>query len=313
MRFNQHSCNRCAESCHGRAISIQNGLEVTNDTCSGCMLCVSACPSGCFEIRRLDFYSVLSRLKGIPSPVLGCSDEPCVVAHEKTCCLGFLSEEHLMALSAFLQQPVQINLTACAACKNGFIVEVLKGRLETIHEKTSAAISKNIVLVEEEAELVFRDVFVGRRTFFKTIKTLAMRNAAALFPPETPKKGVSAYSGKKVPFRRALLNRILPTLSGETYGEVLKHFYYTASVDRLCDDCFSCVAACPSGAFTTEQNESEVFLLHKSSLCTGCGLCVGFCMNKAIQITPGYAKGSPHAFSRIKKENTSRQVQSSVA
>ncbi len=273
------------------------------------MLCVSACPSGCFETPGFDFYSVLSRLKGIPSPVLGCSDESCVVAHEKTCCLGFLSEEHLIALSAFLQQPVQVNLTACATCKNGFIVEALKRRLETIHGKTSAAISENLVLVEDAVDLVFHDISFGRRTFFKTIKTLTMRNAAALFQHEASKNNVSAYSGKKVPFRRALLNRTLPTLSGETYRKVLKNFYYTVSVDRRCDDCFSCVAACPSGAFTTEQDESEVSLLYNSSLCTGCGLCEGFCMNKAIRITPGYAGGSSHTFCTIKKENTSRRPQ----
>jgi hypothetical protein len=121
------------------------------------MLCVSACPSDCFDIKSFDFFSVLARLRKIkdlvPVPVLSCNMRRDVQAHVKTPCLGFLSEEHLLALSVFPDSRININMTDCSDCKNAFIADKITERAGRLEEKCSFNISEKIVMIREKNAL----------------------------------------------------------------------------------------------------------------------------------------------------------------
>jgi ferredoxin len=49
-----------------------------------------------------------------------------------------------------------------------------------------------------------------------------------------------------------------------------------------CEGCFSCVAACPTGALESSSPGPRF----NEAACTGCGLCVEFCLEDAIRIHP---------------------------
>lgn len=303
MRFNKSTCSRCTEQCRSNAIRISEGVDIKRDACSECMLCVSACPSGCFDIKAMDFYSLIARLKKVSNsvsvPVLGCNIRPDIKAHERTSCFGFLSEEHIIALSVFLEGALQINLTGCADCRNGFIVDDLKKRMESIAEKTSLDVFEKISLVEDRLELCYQDISLDRRGFFKAIKNLTFLQAANLLESSTTADNTRSYSTKRVAVRRNLLNRMLGNLPEHNYTEVIDAYYHSFRIDEGCNNCFACVGMCPAGALKIGTKEAGPELTFNSSMCSGCRLCEDFCINNAVLIERGFG-GNPFEFDSVK-------------
>jgi hypothetical protein len=203
------------------------------------MICVSECPTGVFQIRTMDFYSIIGELRKIQAPVLGCSVRPGLAAHEKTACLGLLSEEHLIGLLSFLQKPLQINLTGCNGCSNGFIVDVLCERLRSVARKTSMNVFDKLRTVENGPDLKYADISCDRRGFFKAMKSRTVRKALGLLDNTKREDHTLSFSDKALPHRRELLNRSFSVLPDRVRKRVLKHYYYEITVDEICNNCFA--------------------------------------------------------------------------
>lgn len=306
MRYNRNSCSECISICRSGAITIDEDVHIISENCSECMLCVSACPSDCFEIEGLDFYSLIGRLRKIlstvSSPVLGCAARENNACHIKTACLGLLSEEHLIAFSVFIDNTLQIDLTGCADCRNGFIVDVLKKRIKSIETKTSIMISNRIKFVDKKADLKFQEMAYDRRGFFKAIKNMTFKHTARLFDNDDSGEELQSYSTKKLPLKRDLLNRIIKVLPEEEYKTLLKRYFYLVTVTEDCNNCFACIGMCPTGALKIEGDEDRRDLFFSSSLCNGCGLCENFCIKKSVRIEKGFSGENPFRFSNAKRE-----------
>lgn len=306
MRYNLNSCSECISICRSGAIVIGEDVHIISENCSECMLCASACPSDCFEIQGLDFYSLINRLRkilaSVSSPVLGCTASSNTVCHVRTSCLGFLSEEHLMAFSVFIEGTLQIDVTGCADCRNGYIVDILNKRIKSVETKTSMVISDRIQLVNTKADLKFQEIVYDRRGFFNAIKNMTFVQAAGLFDNEDSGAVLQTYSSKKLPLKRDLLNRALKVIPEDEHKALLKGYYYLVTVTEDCNNCFACIGMCPTGALKIAINEDRRDLLFSSSPCNGCGLCEGFCINKAVRIEKGFSGEYPFIFSNTKEE-----------
>jgi ferredoxin len=235
-------------------------------------------------------------MRKIQAPVLSCHVRPGLVAHEKTVCLGFLSEEHLIALLSFLRNPLQINLTECKDCSNDFIVDVLRERLRSVAKKISLNVFEKLRIVENKADLNYEDVSYDRRGFFRALKNLTAREARVLFDDSGGEECALSYSDKALPARRESLNRSFSVLPQDMRQGLLEHYYYDIEVDETCDDCFACVGMCPTGALKSAEEEPDTMLFFNSSLCTGCGLCESFCMKDAIHLKKGFSGVLPFRF-----------------
>lgn len=306
MRFNRNLCSGCTNMCHSGAITIDEDVHILADNCSECMLCVSACPSDCFDISRLDFYSVIGKLRkvqsSVASPVLGCMTNAKTPSHEKTFCFGFLSEEHIIALAVFMNNQFQIDLSGCESCRNSFIVAAFEKRIADVEVKTSLIISDKIKIVKNKAALKFDEVSYDRRGFFKALKDVTVMQAAGLFCDEDTGEELRSYSVKKLPFKRELLNRSLKVLPEESRHGLLKNYYYAVNAAETCNNCFACIGMCPTGALKIEDKGDDRELFFSASLCNGCGLCRDFCFNSALRIEKGFSGGSPFEFISVKKE-----------
>jgi ferredoxin len=297
MRFNRNTCNRCIEQCRFNAISIVEDVRIEANQCSECMLCVSSCDSDCFDIKGLDFYSLLGKLRKIESsvgpPVLGCRDHPKTHSHVTTCCFGFLSEEHIIALSVFLNKYLQIDLSECTDCRNSFIIDTLDKRVTNVDAKTSIGAVDKIRLIKNKSDLDFQEVSYDRRGFFKTLKDFTRMQTAGLFGDEDHSEARQAYSAKLLPFKRELLNKALEISPEKTRKALLKNYYYTADVADTCNHCFACVGMCPTGAFKMETKGDDRELFFSAALCYGCGLCESFCMSSSVAIKKGFSGDNP--------------------
>jgi NAD-dependent dihydropyrimidine dehydrogenase PreA subunit len=249
----------------------------------------------------MDFYSVIGELRKIQAPVLGCNVRSGLAAHERTACLGFLSEEHLIGLLSFVQKPLQMNLTGCKNCSNGFIVDVLRERLRSLARKISSNVFERLRIVENEADLHYEDISCDRRGFFKVMKDRTVRKTVGLLDNTKRKDHTLSYSDKALPHRKELLNRSLSVLPQDMRKGVLEHYYYDIKVDETCNDCFACVGMCPTGALKSAEEESDTTLLFNSSLCSGCGLCESFCKSNSIRLTRGFSELASFQFKGAKE------------
>ena len=306
MRYNGNLCSQCTAQCRAGAIAIDGDVHVLADHCSECMLCVSVCPSDCFKIQGPDFYSVIGRLRKIwPSvqlPVLGCNTSTDADCHGKTFCFGFMSEEHVIALAVFLEGALQIDVSGCAGCRNGFVLDVLKKRIESVETKTSIKISSRIKLVHHKADLDFQEISYDRRGFFKALRNTTFTKAAGLFDHDDSGQEMQSYSAKKLPLKRELLNRVLKALPEKPQRSLLENYYYMVDVDEDCDNCFSCIGMCPTGALKIENSGDKRELFFSSSLCNACGLCEGFCKKRSVRIEKGFWGENPFKFGNAKEE-----------
>jgi ferredoxin len=306
MRFNKNECSQCTGVCRSSAISIREDVSIDFRLCSECMLCVSACPSECFDIKSFDFFSVLARLRkikdSVPVPVLGCNMRHDVQAHVKTPCLGFLSEEHLLALSVFPDSVIHINMTECGDCKNSFIADKVMERAGRLEKECSFNISEKIVMIKEKKILNYGEVACGRRGFFSAVKNLTFLQAAEIFENNNGVTAPQAYSAKKVPLKRDLLNRVYVFLNGKGSG-LMKGCYYTINLTEDCNNCFACIGMCPAGALKISKDDAAPVsrLLFNTSLCNGCGLCRDFCFNNALHIKKGFSGMNPLEFAPLNR------------
>lgn len=292
MRFNQNTCSICTVACRAGAISVDDGIAVNAGKCTECMLCSSECPSGCFNAADEDLSSLLFKLRktqsSVPRPVLGCKQARDAEAHVKTSCLGFLSEEHLIALTEYLDKPLYLNLTACGTCRNSFIVEKLKVRLQSAGTKTSLGVGKKILLAEQKAGLIFEEVSLDRRGFFQALKTMGFTQVAGLIEKNDAEPPVS-YTEKKLPLKRNVFNSVVKRLThGNGVNDLLRNYAFTVKTGASCNNCFACIGMCPTGALKMKKDANGPDLLFNSSLCTGCGLCRDFCPAHGVSVSPGF-------------------------
>lgn len=278
-RFNGSSCSHCLNICPAEALSLENGLLVNQDKCTGCLLCTSVCPSGALE-QQADFQAIITKLVKASQPVLGC----CRTKDQSNAylsCLGGLSDEHLLVLSHRLKGTLILNLVHCNDCPNNAMLQLLEGRLQQMLANGLTEGGCSFVSVTLQTELHYQAEGVNRRSFFTSLRNSLFQTAAEVMQISAKAEGrSSSYADKRVPQRRELLNQIRNILPEALQVTVGKQFNHNIRFNTGCTACQGCSAICPTGALVSnEQEEHPTFMQER---CTGCGLCVEFCLDQAI-------------------------------
>ena len=280
-RFSESVCNHCQAICPAAALSLEDGLVINQEQCSGCLLCTTVCPSGALE-QQADFQAIILQLRKVPKPVLGCccSKEQ---AHAWLPCLGGLAEEHLLTLSQRLSGALTLNLIHCDDCPNSAILPLLKERLQRMTASGLTAGGCNLVTATSQVELQYQPETVDRRSFFASFRNSLFQAAADVMQTSAkPVERSSSYGDKRLPKRRELLNQTISQLSADQQERISRPFTHQITFSSDCSACQGCVAICPTGALISNgQEEHPAFLQDR---CTGCGLCAEFCLDQAIRL-----------------------------
>jgi Fe-S-cluster-containing hydrogenase component 2 len=284
MRFSESSCRHCVDICPHGAVILDGGLAINPEQCHGCLLCTTVCPAGALE-QNSDFSACLAKLSKVYEPVLGC-----IRTNENSngtmACLGGLSEEHLLTLCHSLHGELILNLTFCSECPNCAIVHQLRRRLSVLSGGRLLDGGCRIGIVESERDIHFRDESIGRRGFFKSLRSSLFQGATVILSAgnKLPERRAD-YSGKRVQARREMLNLIRENLHPEVENRVRDFFDTQFSCEDNCTACQGCVAICPAGALLTSSTDDPPHF--ESTNCTGCGLCAEFCIDGAVKLTGG--------------------------
>ena len=281
-RYSESSCRRCVTICPHQGISVDEQLVVAPERCKGCLLCTTVCPSGAVE-HQLNFQTILVQLAKTTEPVLGCC-RTAECANANLPCLGGLSEEHLFALRHRLNGQLTLNLTLCKGCLNHAMLPIIRDRLKNMTEGELTAGRCILIAAESQAELNYQSETVDRRNFFRALRSSLFQTAAVVLQnsSEPAEHTTSSYGDKRVPLRRELLNETILKLPEKHQRSAARQHNHCISFTPDCSACQGCVAICPSGALiTTSREQHPVF---KQEHCTGCGLCVEFCLDQAISL-----------------------------
>lgn len=288
MRFSESRCRRCVDACPHQAVTVDGGLTIHPDKCSGCLLCTTVCPVGALEARS-DFSVCLAQLSKVPDPVLGCIRTK-GAANATLACLGGLADEHLLMLFHALTGRLTLNLTSCPDCPNSAMTVQLRQRLDSLAADSLFNRKCHIVLASSAENFNYHQEVVDRRSFFKSVGSYLFKGAdTVLFPQNEQDQQRSEYGEKRLPVRRELLNRIRHTISPEGEVQIRKDFDSFVAFANNCTSCQGCVAICPTGALQTKSSETLPIFDHLR--CTGCGLCSEFCLDGAIQLHSGNIQG----------------------
>jgi len=193
-----------------------------------------------------------------------------------------------MVLAGSLDKPLYLDLSACGACRNSFIIDKLRERVRNVQANTGINIREKIILAEDAGALAFEDVSLDRRGFFQALKAATFMQVAG-FLDEQEVKTPASYGEKKVTAKRQLLNRLLKSLSdGKAATAILNSYAFTVKTGSSCTVCSACVGMCPTGALQVRKDANSAELLFNSSLCHGCSLCKDICPAAAVAVTSGF-------------------------
>jgi ferredoxin len=247
------------------------------------MSCTAACPSGALEVSY-DFQRMVERHPPPGPLILGCARYP-LDPGIRVPCLGMLSEEHLVYLFASCPVPISLVTASCAGCENDSAVERMKDRLLRLERLTLFPFADRFRFVTVRPEPTQRRY--DRRSLFMALKNKVVSRGTGTVAsnpeadPERARTGLD-YSSKRIPQRSKLLEVAFPRVTPDQARILGEHLRFRMELSESCDGCFGCAAVCPTGAL---ESASPVPQLNEAA-CTGCGLCVEFCLEDAIRIHP---------------------------
>lgn len=266
-------CSACRDVCPHSAITITKRVEIDDVDCSGCGLCIQACPS----------QALTSKVAYQAGQPLRCSQVtgPGQAVH----CLGQLQPSDLLQLAGSSNSITLVH-NDCTSCKIG-----TSAVLSTLAENSAdasllAALHGRQLNVELHETAVYQDKAAETRAISRReLLTGGWRNvqqgAASLLAPLDPG---GADDNDLLPLE--LQRRFKLIESANPASEQLVPWVLPRISDR-CIMCPVCTNACPTDAFEREfDSDGTSYLKLKPDHCVDCGICVTACPVGAITLDP---------------------------
>jgi len=303
IRFRKSTCRRCVEICPETAISLDPGPQIS-DLCSGCDLCVRACPTEVFESELYPDGYLLDRVRTLldshectgngrklsiycqraERPSTGAIGVPC---------LGIVGENALFGAALAGFEEVVLIRGSCESCHLRPAEKLFRSSIRRARAlATGTGLGEvSFSTVEREKE---RYTPVGRREMLEGITNRLQTSARTITSEEWTSiqervptgPGLNRNDGAGGSPGRTLLRRLLRGGRWEgarpvPYDRDLSWARIRVDQDR-CTACGTCAAVCPTGAIHIAREGESHILSFKPSACTNCSLCRDACSEEAI-------------------------------
>ncbi|MEX2540453.1 MAG: 4Fe-4S dicluster domain-containing protein [Trueperaceae bacterium] len=267
------ACTSCRDACPHDAITIRHGsakaVEIDSVDCSGCGLCVQACPSQALEGR-------VSIERGAAS--LRCSQVSGSAASVH--CLGRLQPSDLLRLAGS-EDSVRLARGDCGSCPVGTaaVAEAsLAVRDQAVELARLHGRSLDIEVVERDRLEQTRNAdAVSRRELLRGgWRSLRVRTGDMLAPLD-PGDDVAS-----LPAEMQRRYRVIAAAAPQQEDPV------PWSLPRVSDECImcpACVKACPTGALERVfEADGDGVLKLQPDRCVGCEACMSVCPVGAVSM-----------------------------
>ena len=279
------NCAICQQLCPAQALAFTEQHWQAVD-CTLCGLCVSACPTGTFQI---DYPALLSLPKAEPLQL--CCARNALAPQEalRLNCLQQLSPLTILEL-LYRHGHITLYLTPalCQQCAHQWYAvglqqqlaqyQIPSERLQIILQEPQLAQDKK----NNSRRALFQELFQRTETQSKKALTHNFQTLAAnpIFAGEETQEEAAAFPSR-LPLYAFYAKKELPVHSGDTLP-------FRALSCQACNFCGACANLCPTQALTitTTDSDSEIpqkELLFHPELCIGCNLCQQICMQHKLQ------------------------------
>ena len=282
-RLRGYSCRRCVDSCISQALQEKSDvIRHSPESCTGCGLCVAACPGEAFSFENVDLNRLLEEQVTKADLVVSCRRNSYSSENElRLPCVAVLPAEAIIFWGLRQQGDVWFNLSGCSACQNRQAADAFTLLLRDVKKLAGHHFRNRLLPVHTEDELP-QTKQADRRAFLTSLGGHVARTVQNQFTPGPAAKHTNT-KGRRVPARTRLLRN---ALSLETDKRQLLTGACTpdAAITASCSLCPRCTGMCPTGALKIIREQGEKQLSYDRTLCTACELCVEFCKDQAISI-----------------------------
>lgn len=273
------ACTACFDACPHDAVRITSRVDIDPVDCTGCGLCVQACPSGALE----------PRLNVAPGGNVRCSQVS--GSAQSVQCLAKLQPTDIVRLAG-VKGSVTLGHGDCASCRIGSaaVPQVMAATAARSLELARVASRPLTITIEQVSTLDQRDRgdTVSRRSLLGGgVKGLKQAAGDALAPLERVLPGAErSLAGERVapPVEHLRALRLLEI--GSVAPETAVPFRLPR-VEDGCILCPICTRACPTDAFTRVLEPDGGALYLDPERCVGCDACVEACPVKVITMDEG--------------------------
>ena len=257
------ACTRCRDACPHQAITIQREVIIDDVDCTGCGLCVQACPSEALEPQvhvRPGLPVRCSQVEGEAQSVV---------------CLGRLQPTDLLRLAGG-HDCVRLAHADCATCPIG-TTAVLEALSHVVQDaQTLAALHGRELAVEvlqtDRLDATASGRPVSRRELLRGGVRNLQRGAADALAPLDP-----GGEDDSLPTEMQTRYRSIEVSAPEPQARVP---WRLPRVSDGCIMCPICTQVCPTNAFSRDFQPIDVegsVLRLDPARCVGCDACVGAC------------------------------------
>jgi len=287
-------CTKCVDVCPVDTIEIVENIPAfTPSACTTCGGCVGVCPTESFSLSGFSAIEFFFKFLEEESNALVCQKD-------LYACLSILSVEHLISMAIASDEPVVMDVDACACGgESSKLQEQLRANIEEANFVLSTFCDKEILI--NSAEIVAlkkeEEVTTSRRSLFSLKGAIKSKQAfdEAVDADELKAFGIdlsdiSKIKDKSIPDKRKLLFSLLKRVEKPKNYEIIatEDISFTSQkfVDESCTNCQICYRICPTGALSSNGKFSLINF--DAMLCVKCHLCHDVCEPDAIQLQPGF-------------------------
>lgn len=264
-----HPCRLCIDTCPHQAISEQR--ELNSKLCTECGACMSVCPSDGFIDRNSDkLYNYIRVSEQIN---LNCPQA--LPTGYEIPCLGILDQDLWMALMLQAQEKkVEISTGECASCPDKKACALSVRTFNEVHKAWSEHSSVVITVAPDDGKsepLLKNQQPIPTRSEKGSWLDLGREKLEAMLP------GITSDEAYLIPRTRRFFSE-----SWKGKDAVLP--LPALNVGESCTNCGVCVAICPQGALTKQEDHEELTLIYEPFQCVRCQRCVSICRPQALSM-----------------------------
>ena len=284
-RLNRFDCVNCIEVCASDAISLKDRrISFAAQSCTGCMLCTTACPNDAFTFSEFASDSLCFSEDKAEPVVISCHQQSQISPEERLVpCLGGITNEHLLALNMHGETAIAFNVSSCAECQNNHGVMDLLHRLAWLKQKNRSLFPRKYVVITDQNEVIARDQ-PSRRSFLTGLRESLSETIGSQFSFQIDSARPAARTSRRIPARVQIKKHLMEKVASQDRQPLSRLINHRLIINEACNLCPLCKGICPTGAIQVEQNEGKKELTFDGTLCSGCGLCVSFCKQNALSL-----------------------------
>jgi ferredoxin len=283
-RWSSFDCRRCLQVCSSGALQLTEGrISFDVSSCTACMRCSAVCPNDALA-ASIDLNKLLSGLPAGGETFISCDRQPRRRASEVVLpCVGLFSAESLLTLLVNNSRVVIFNLSACQECPNRESSAAFVATLERVRQLCRPLLTGDVQLLPGNTGAL-PDKSPQRRDFLSGLTGKAWSGGALLSGLWPAAEQPVDDTRRRIADRRRLVQDLVKRL--DPAGKELLRPVCLPQLRLLesCRLCPHCAGICPSTALRLERNGTDKKLLYDGMRCSGCGLCVAFCREGALQL-----------------------------